>query len=120
MEAEIQTAEIDASHEVLAPSVQHLPLVFASPHSGNRYPHDFVAQSRLDRLTLRRSEDCFVDDLFGAAPQLGAPLLRAMNATSNAGSKRCSARHSKSAAASGSPARRLASRRPPRSRPMER
>ena len=78
MEAEIQTAEIEASHEVLAPTEQRLPLVFASPHSGNRYPEDFVSQSRLDRLTLRRSEDCFVDDLFEAAPRLGAPLLRAL------------------------------------------
>ncbi len=78
MEAEIQTAEIEASHEVLAPTEQKLPLVFASPHSGNRYPEDFVAQSRLDRLTLRRSEDCFVDDLFESAPRLGAPLLRAL------------------------------------------
>ena len=78
MEAEIQSAEIEASHEVLAPAEQRLPLVFASPHSGNRYPQDFVSQSRLDRLTLRRSEDCFVDDLFCAAPQLGAPLLKAL------------------------------------------
>src|SRR3546814_4116319 len=29
-------------------------------------------------LTLRRSEDSFVDELFGAAQCLGAPLLRAL------------------------------------------
>lgn len=78
MEAEIQCAEIEAPYEILAPARQTLPLVFASPHSGNRYPEDFVTGSRLDKLNLRRSEDCFVDDLFAAAPRLGAPLIRAL------------------------------------------
>ena len=63
--------------EVLAPARQTAPLVFASPHSGRLYPAPFVAASRLDALSLRRSEDAFVDDLFAAAPALGAPLLRA-------------------------------------------
>ena len=54
-----------------------LPLILASPHSGSDYPADFVAASRLDPLALRRSEDSFVDELFGAAPSLGAPLLSA-------------------------------------------
>ena len=78
MEAEIQAAEIDAPLEILMPERQRLPLVVASPHSGSTYPPDFVAASRLDRLTLRRSEDCFVHDLFDAAPRLGAPLIRAL------------------------------------------
>ncbi len=59
------------------PVVQSLPLVLASPHSGAEYPADFLASSRLDPLALRRSEDSFVDELFGAAPRLGAPLLAA-------------------------------------------
>jgi N-formylglutamate amidohydrolase len=54
-----------------------VPLVLASPHSGCEYPADFLAASRLDPLALRRSEDSFVDELFGAAPRLGAPLLSA-------------------------------------------
>jgi N-formylglutamate amidohydrolase len=54
-----------------------LPLVLASPHSGSDYSADFVAASRLDPLTLRRSEDSYVDELFAAAPRLGAPLLAA-------------------------------------------
>ena len=54
-----------------------MPLVFASPHSGRDYPTDFVAGARLDPVSLRRSEDGFVDDLFAAAPESGAPLLRA-------------------------------------------
>lgn len=62
---------------VLAPARQTVPLVFSSPHSGRDYPDDFVASSRLDPLTLRRSEDSFVDELFAAAPRHGAPLVAA-------------------------------------------
>ncbi len=54
-----------------------MPLIVASPHSGNCYPPSFRAQTRLQGLALRRSEDAFVDELFAAAPSLGAPLLRA-------------------------------------------
>lgn len=59
------------------PVARSLPLVLASPHSGTEYPADFLAASRLDPLALRRSEDSFVDELFGVAPRLGAPLLSA-------------------------------------------
>jgi len=61
----------------LAPNEQTVPLVFASPHSGRTYPSQFVAASNLDRITLRRSEDAFIDEVFAAAPEFGAPLLRA-------------------------------------------
>jgi N-formylglutamate amidohydrolase len=64
--------------EVLAPGRRTLPLILASPHSGTHYPDDFRRQSILDDHTLRRSEDTFVDVLFGDAPSLGAPLLRAL------------------------------------------
>src|SRR5580704_15573766 len=59
------------------PVARRLPLVLTSPHSGSEYPADFVAVSRLDPLALRQSEVSFVDELFAAAPQLGAPLLSA-------------------------------------------
>ena len=36
-----------------------------------------LAAARLDPLSLRRSEDSFVDELFAAAPDHGAPLLAA-------------------------------------------
>ena len=62
---------------LLCPPVQAAPLVFASPHSGRAYSAAFLAAARLDPLTLRRSEDCFVDELFAAAPAHGAPLLAA-------------------------------------------
>lgn len=59
------------------PAQQTVPLVFASAHSGRDYPAAFLAAARLDALALRRSEDGFVDELFGAAPACGAPLLAA-------------------------------------------
>lgn len=59
------------------PANQLVPLVVASPHSGSDYPSEFVAASRLDPLTLRRSEDAFVDEIFADAPHLGAPMLAA-------------------------------------------
>ncbi len=62
---------------VESPVEQGVPVVFASPHSGSRYPERFVRASRLDPLTLRRSEDAFIDELFAAAPRLGAPLIKA-------------------------------------------
>ncbi len=51
--------------------------VFNSPHSGSDYGVSLMGASRLPPLQLRSSEDAFVDDLFGAAPELGAPLLAA-------------------------------------------
>jgi len=63
--------------DVRRPAHPRLPLVLASPHSGCDYPIDFIAASRLDPVTLRRSEDSFVDQIFAAAPALGAPLLAA-------------------------------------------
>ncbi len=68
----------DAAIEILAPAEQRVPLVFSSPHSGRDYPAAFLAASKLDALAIRRSEDSFVDELFGHVPQLGAPLLRAL------------------------------------------
>src|ERR1700680_2311662 len=59
------------------PVVQSLPLVLASPHSGAEYPADFLAASRLAAVALPGSEDICVDELFAAAPRLGAPLLSA-------------------------------------------
>ncbi|MBT4710842.1 MAG: N-formylglutamate amidohydrolase [Alphaproteobacteria bacterium] len=67
----------NAPFEILAPAVQTVPMVFVSAHSGRDYEPDFVETSRLDQLSLRRSEDSFVDELFAGAPDRGAPMLRA-------------------------------------------
>jgi N-formylglutamate amidohydrolase len=63
--------------DVLRPVAQTIPLVMASPHSGALYPPTFLAQSRLDPATLRKSEDSFVDELLLPATANGIPLLRA-------------------------------------------
>jgi N-formylglutamate amidohydrolase len=70
-------AELTPPYFIAAPLEQTAPIVFCSPHSGRVYTRHFLAQSRLDALSLRKSEDCFVDDLFGEAALLGAPLLAA-------------------------------------------
>jgi len=64
--------------EVVDPAKLSVPLVFASPHSGSHYPPDFVAASALELGALRKSEDCYVDELFADTPTLGAPMLRAL------------------------------------------
>jgi len=61
--------------EIRASVEQRVPFVFNSPHSGRHYPDRFLAMAQLDRLAIRRSEDCHVDELFGAAVALGAPML---------------------------------------------
>jgi len=60
------------------PARQTVPFLFASPHSGRNYPASLLERSRLDAITLRRSEDAFVDELFAGAVGLGAPLLAAL------------------------------------------
>jgi len=63
--------------DILSPADQRLPFVFNSPHSGRQYSKDFLASSRLDEVSIRRSEDAFVDELFAHVVPLGSPLLRA-------------------------------------------
>ncbi len=78
MDSQILSAADEADIlTVTAPLAPLVPVVFASPHSGADYPASFVAASRLDPSSLRRSEDSFVDELFASAPAHGAPLLAA-------------------------------------------
>jgi N-formylglutamate amidohydrolase len=63
--------------QILKPTRQTIPFIFASPHSGRVYPKSLAEKSRLDALTLRRSEDAFVDELFDGVTALGAPLIAA-------------------------------------------
>ena len=62
---------------VSGPARQSVPAVFASPHSGQYYPDDLMAATILPELLLRRTADNFVDELFAAAPDHGAPILKA-------------------------------------------
>ncbi|MEJ1160189.1 N-formylglutamate amidohydrolase [Prosthecomicrobium sp. N25] len=67
----------DPPFEVLTPDEIRVPFLFNSPHSGTGYPQSFLDASRLDGRRIRRSEDSFVDELFGSVPAHGAPLMRA-------------------------------------------
>jgi len=58
------------------PQATELPLVFDSPHSGSSYPEDFQFCCPLD--VLRMAEDTYVDELYNAAPALGATLIGAV------------------------------------------
>jgi len=62
--------------ELRAPIAPALPLVFDSPHSGTDYPDDF--QHLAPMSAVRQAEDTFVDELYQAAPEYGATLLRAL------------------------------------------
>jgi N-formylglutamate amidohydrolase len=53
------------------------PLVLASPHSGCFYPPSLMSQTRLDALTLRRSEDAYVDTLISAGVRFGCAVISA-------------------------------------------
>lgn len=70
-------AELTPPFVVIEPVEQTSPFVFCSPHSGSIYPSVFLERSRLDAHTLRKSEDCFVDELFGDVAALGVPLIAA-------------------------------------------
>ncbi|MGB7286370.1 MAG: N-formylglutamate amidohydrolase [Salaquimonas sp.] len=65
------------SFTIRKPAISRVPFVFNSPHSGRNYFPGFVASSKLDAKTLRRSEDFKVDELFAGVVPLGAPLLSA-------------------------------------------
>ncbi len=65
------------SHDLIRPRLAVSGTVFASPHSGREYPQAFLDASVLDARAIRSSEDAFVDELIGAAPALGVPLVLA-------------------------------------------
>ena len=58
------------------PQAAEVPLVFDSPHSGSSYPEDFCFCCPFE--VLRTAEDSFVDELYSAAPALGATLIGAV------------------------------------------
>ncbi len=68
----------DPPYRLLRPRPARAPVVVASPHSGRVYPPEFLRQVALDPLSLRRSEDAFVDELFQDAPALGLGFIAAL------------------------------------------
>jgi N-formylglutamate amidohydrolase len=66
---------MSAPFEIRGPREPAVPLVLDSPHSGRTFPDDFDAA--VPEPDLREAEDSFVDELFGAGPGMGVPLLAA-------------------------------------------
>ncbi len=62
--------------EIRGPARAAIPLVLDSPHSGHAFPDDFGAT--VSEAELREGEDCYVDELYAGAPEIGAPLLAAL------------------------------------------
>jgi N-formylglutamate amidohydrolase len=58
------------------PAAAAVPLVLDSPHSGREFPADFYAA--VTEFDLREGEDCFIDELYAPATELGVPLLAAL------------------------------------------
>ena len=65
----------EKSYKLKDPVVLQSGIVIASPHSGRNYRSSVKEQSILDSITLRSSEDAFVDELMDFAPDLGIPLI---------------------------------------------
>src|SRR5215470_11155720 len=73
----VHSNELDPPFEILEPTEWRGPVAFNSPHSGSIYPKAFLAAARLDLAVLRRSEDCFVDELLMGIVSRGNPVMRA-------------------------------------------
>jgi N-formylglutamate deformylase len=63
------------AYRLHGPHQPRVPLVLDSPHSGMHFPADFDAV--VSEFDLRNGEDCFVDQLYMPATELGVPLLAA-------------------------------------------
>lgn len=68
-------SEFEPPFVLAEPARQTVPVIFNAPHAGCVYPEGFLNASRLDALSLRRSEDAHVDALLAGLTHLGAPLL---------------------------------------------
>jgi N-formylglutamate amidohydrolase len=66
-----------AAFTIDRPFRRETSVIFSSPHSGRDYAPGFLETSQLDARMIRSSEDAYVDQLFGAAPACGAPLISA-------------------------------------------
>lgn len=68
---------IKTTFSLIMPENRDTSVVFAVPHSGREYNWKFKRKSILDEITIRTSEDAFVDMLFDTAPEFGAVFLAA-------------------------------------------
>lgn len=69
-----------AAFEIVRAAPVTAPVIFASPHSGAHYPSTMRAQLSVPLSDLRRTEDAFVDELYGAASDLGSVAIKGLYA----------------------------------------
>ena len=62
-------------HTIVEPSTLTSGVVFALPHSGRDYGVSFLNQSILDKISIRSSEDAFLDQLIDGIEKYGAPKI---------------------------------------------
>ena len=62
-------------HSIVEPVSLTSGVVFALPHSGRDYGISFLNQSILDQLSIRSSEDAFLDQLIDGIEKYGAPKI---------------------------------------------
>ena len=62
-------------HSIVEPVSLISGVVFALPHSGRDYGVSFLNQSILDQLSIRSSEDAFLDQLIDGIEKYGAPKI---------------------------------------------
>ena len=62
-------------HTIVEPSTLTSGVVFALPHSGRDYGVSFLNQSILDKISIRSSEDAFLDQLMNGIEKYGAPKI---------------------------------------------
>lgn len=70
--------DTDPAPFLLTRAAQSSALVFASPHSGRYYPASLMEATRLDGLSIRQSEDGYVDQLIAGGPTRGVSLIAAI------------------------------------------
>ncbi len=75
MHADVSQTPHPVPVSVLRPTVDALPIVIDSPHSGRHYPADFGHAAPFE--LLRRGEDLFIAQLYANAPSLGATFVAA-------------------------------------------
>lgn len=66
-----------APYLIVAPRGPRMPVVLSSPHSGQSYPPELLAQARLAPEKLRALDDGPVDELLARACAAGATLIGA-------------------------------------------
>ncbi|MEM7214446.1 MAG: N-formylglutamate amidohydrolase [Pseudomonadota bacterium] len=74
----MQKPENHSPFHLSCPLEQSAPIVANSPHSGRFYPENFLSNSRLNHLSIRKSEDFMVDEIAKNSVDHGIPLLSAV------------------------------------------